>query len=450
MRWITLILLVFSFALAGCDPPALVVGPLYDWHDKAPVDKRIEGEWVTPNIEKSRTKDDDSGPRWTVGEYSEDYGYTFTLRALPEDGHGVEQEVVTTYKVRLVPIGDKLFFDAEFQGKKAGPQETTKESLSPGVVALHLVGRIWIQQDLIRLAVLDSNWVMGQAPEKLWQTVYHSDEREAVLTASPEDVRALLLREADNHETFKTALYLCRPGVACASRVEEEELSLLPDDSKTIDDAAEFFLRQGNYTRGVALRRRAMELKPKIYINRVELIEALLLNREFEAARREVAAARQLEQLGSVEHEYFCSSTSESYFFEGKYNDAVKPTADCPNRKYTFAEAILFNYFALLRLGRAKEAQFMLQKETAAFRGLLQDHVLLLNFQDRLENSTHAPGEKIDPWRLVFEAMKWASEGETAKAGTALQEFVKTGDRADLSYLAAQIELERLGQSVTH
>jgi tetratricopeptide (TPR) repeat protein len=443
MRCARLIPLVLAVALTGC-APAVVVRPLYNEKEKAPVDKRIEGDWVNMDIDHSGTKDIIDG-HWTVGRYNEYGGYSVII-VVPPDTDGEKEETELEYEVRLLPIGDKLFFDAEFYCKKFGPRKICLDDMGLGVISGHIVGRLWIQQDFIRMAFLDSDWVRNKTSEKLWVDL-GGDSHITAITAPAEDVQALLVREADDVEAFKNAVSLCRPGVPCAARAAEEELSRYPKDSIMIDEVAELYLRQGNYVRAIELRRRNVELEPKITNNRLNLVEALLLNREFEAARREAATTGKAEPLSL---DLVCSYIARSYFFEGKYDDAVKTTADCPPRRLTFSKEILFDYFALLRLGRTTDARAMLEKETAALHGLWGEHALLLEFQGRLYGELPAFPKEAAFRRSLFQAMQWTAKGESAKATAVLQELVKTGDRDSLDYLAAQIEFERLTQSFTH
>jgi tetratricopeptide (TPR) repeat protein len=452
MRWTRVTILVVASAVAGC-APAVVIRPLYDSKDKAPVDQRIEGEWVTPEVESSRVKDK-IFCRWTVGKYDATDGYSVILRFLPADDDDVKEETETKYHVRLLPVENKLFFDAEFQSEKFGPREIEPQGMSVGVVSAHVVGRVWIEQDFLRIALLDSEWVMKNIPEVLWVRKYGGDVQIAAITAPADDVRALLVREADNRDAFNVALYFCRPGVSCAAKAVEDELARYPKDAQTIEEAASLYLRQGSYARAVELRRRRVELEPKQISMYDDLGSALVLNRDFEAARREFVAA---EQLKPSKGAYTPSSWNMtwSFFLEGKYEDAVKASADYLSLKYTYSDIILIDYFALLRLGRTTEAQAFLEKRTASFQGSWEEHFLLLEFQNRLSGEPPEPPNpfsrgEFDFRRSLFRAMQWAANGDKAKAAAALKELVKTGDKESFLYLAAQIELERLDQPATH
>jgi tetratricopeptide (TPR) repeat protein len=452
MRWTRVTILVVASAVAGC-APAVVIRPLYDSKDKAPVDQRIEGEWVTPEVESSRVKDK-IFCRWTVGKYDATDGYSVILRFLPADDDDVKEETETKYHVRLLPVENKLFFDAEFQSEKFGPREIEPQGMSVGVVSAHVVGRVWIEQDFLRIALLDSEWVMKNIPEVLWVRKYGGDVQIAAITAPADDVRALLVREADNRDAFNVALYFCRPGVSCAAKAVEDELARYPKDAQTIEEAASLYLRQGSYARAVELRRRRVELEPKQISMYDDLGSALVLNRDFEAARREFVAA---EQLKPSKGAYTPSSWNMtwSFFLEGKYEDAVKASADYLSLKYTYSDIILIDYFALLRLGRTTEAQAFLEKRTASFQGSWEEHFLLLEFQNRLSGEPPEPPNpfsrgEFDFRRSLFRAMQWAANGDKAKAVAALQKLVKTGDKESFLYLTAQIELERLDQPATH
>jgi len=88
------------------------------------------------------------------------------------------------------------------------------------------------------------------------------------------------------------------PAGSCLLGESREELARFPHDPQTIKDSADLYVRKGNYARAATLRRRCVGLDPEDANSREELGEALLLNREFEAAQRtpgcrSVAAAQE-------------------------------------------------------------------------------------------------------------------------------------------------------------
>jgi tetratricopeptide (TPR) repeat protein len=457
MRRAALFLPLLAAVLAGC-APAVVVRPLYDSSEKAPADERIQGEWITPDVGESGLQDK-IFLRWTVGAYDQSDGYPVTMRSLAadkgkDDSDSDKEDTATDYQVRLLPIGDKLFFAAEFQKQQTGTHGVSPSDLSPGLIPAKVIGRLWIQQDFLRVALLDSEWVTKNTPESSWVKMYGGDEQIAAITAPAEEVRALLTREADNHEAFSIVLHFCRPGAACAVKAAEDELARFPNDTQTLKDSAGLYLRKGNYASGVSLRRHLVELDPKDANSRGALGDALLLNREFEAARREFLAADQLIQAKNTYSPYAFDLTY-SYFLEGNYAEVVKASAKYLTLDYPDPIIILLRHVALLRLGRTTEAQATLEKSVASFKGSWESHFLLLEFQSRIVDAppmAAPPSEAKDLAlrRTFFRAMRFAANGDKTKAASAFQEVVGTANRDNLLYLAAQIELERLNPSSPH
>src|SRR5713101_4253745 len=76
----------------------------------------------------------------------------------------IEGEEVTSYNVRLVPIADKLFFDADFDEQKYEQHKIGRDAIL-GMAPAHLIGRVWVQQDFLRIALFDSDWVKDNSPE---------------------------------------------------------------------------------------------------------------------------------------------------------------------------------------------------------------------------------------------------------------------------------------------
>src|SRR5215472_9979528 len=114
--------LTLSALLAGC-APAVSLQPLYTPQELAkPVaEPRIEGEWISPYVEEPGKEQEEwlhwkisrveSGERW-LGYYKVEY------RPGKPEPH--EDPKLTTYHVRLVSVGGKLFFDADFEEHAEG------------------------------------------------------------------------------------------------------------------------------------------------------------------------------------------------------------------------------------------------------------------------------------------------------------------------------------------
>jgi tetratricopeptide (TPR) repeat protein len=432
------------------------VRPLYDSTQKGLVDERIEGKWITPDVSESKVQDK-VFLRWVVGAYDESDGYVVKLSSLAADkdkDDSDKEDHATEYHVRLVKVADKLFLTAEFQKEQMGTREVSPTDLTPGLIPAQVIGRVWIQQDFLRVALLDSEWVKKNTPESFWVRVYGGDEQIAAITAPAEEVRAFLSQAADNPEAFNIVLHFCRAGAACAERAVEDELARYPHDPQTIKDAADLYLRKGNYDRAVTLRRRLVGFDPNDSNSREALGDALLLNREFEGARREFLAADQLIQ-GKNTYSPYPFDLTYSYFLEGNYTETVKASAKYLTLEYPDPIIILLRHVALLRLGRTAEAQAKLEKSVASFKGSWEGHFLLLEFQSRLFDTppmgiSGPVAKDFAQRRAFFRGMRFAAKGDKVKAASAFQEVVETADRDSLLYVLAKIELERLSQPAAH
>src|SRR5262245_14941620 len=250
--------LTLSALLAGC-APAVSLQPLYTPQELAkPVaEPRIEGEWISPSIDEPG-KEQEEWLHWKIsrGAGGQWLGkYTVEFRPGKPEPH--EEPKVTTYHVRLVSAGDKLFFDADL--------EEHAEGQTLGLIPAHLPGRLRAQQDFLRISLLNSSWVNENKPDSFQKMVHTgSDADVAVITASTEELRTFLVRNADNAEAFPRGYfaYLCRPGADCVLRAYEDMLANTPNDDDLLGSAAIFFLDRGNYARAAELRRRRLEMKP--------------------------------------------------------------------------------------------------------------------------------------------------------------------------------------------
>jgi hypothetical protein len=212
-------------ALASGCSPVTSIRPLYTDAElqKPVVEPRIAGEWISPNTEepeKART-DEEVWLRWKIApadkpEASYSY-YSVEFRpAKPDPGKGEE---ASSYEVRLVAIGDKLFFDAEFRSQTEGHVDVGRTDIL-GLVPAHVVGRLWVQQDFVRIALLKPDWVEDHWPvgSHRFDSPSFAGDDSIVITDSTQELRDFLVRNADNQRALAYAVYLWRPGTDCGAR----------------------------------------------------------------------------------------------------------------------------------------------------------------------------------------------------------------------------------------
>lgn len=468
---------VLAAFLSSC-APAVSIRPLYTDADlEKPINEsRIEGEWVSPDTSKLGT-DDEPWLKWEIqpptqpGQTNSTYSVEF--RAVKADpGNGGEAD---SYDLRLVAIGDKLFFDATLDEHSEGQVKIRPDDFF-GLVPEHLIGRIWVQSHYLRFAFLDSEWTAEHSPASFHETVGHGEGEDlSIITASTQEVRNFLLRNSDDEEAMAASLYLCRPEADCATRIVDDELSRLPKDEELRNDrlwqAGNFYLARGNYDRAVEMRRRQVELKPHDPSVHEYLARALLFKRDFRGARVEFAAAEssRADELKSNPwkdwdlikniSERATSEDAEgivwSYFIEGDYSGAV---ASFGNYKggdgFLSANPILLSYFALQRLGKRAEADALLKERSAKFRGWPDDHLLLLNLQDRVIDRDvvlswqPTKGDVLQRF-YFYRALQSIDSANTGSGRSNLQSALEVADapKDGLPALAAKVELERLGPS---
>jgi tetratricopeptide (TPR) repeat protein len=464
-----IISVIFISALAavfcGCTP-VVSVRPLYTDEDlKHPiVEPRIEGEWVSPDVDKVGT-DDEIMFRWKIapperpGEptMAPNSAYHMEFRpGKPDPGKG---DQVFSYYVRLIAMGDKFFFDADFDETVEGPVKTGSDDV-PGLVGVHIVGRIWVHSDYLRLALLDPEWMKDNAPD----TFRELKGGGAIITASTQELRDFLLRNSDNEEVMGLNLYLCHPGTDCAVRALDDMLSIHPNEDDLLKQAGRVFLARGNYDRVIESERRRLESDPDNFSAREDLCRALLFKKDFRAARSEWAAtqksaggkAKSTAAGGERDHvEDAAAKAAEgvvwSYFIEGDYSGAVTAFANYKGTHgFRSANPILLTYFSLWHLGKNAEAVAFLKDQSDKFKGSSEDQLLLLDFQGRLTdgnaNSMQLKGDDLQRSHF-YSALAWIEKGNIENARQALESALEVADAAKdgLPALAAKVELERLG-----
>jgi Tfp pilus assembly protein PilF len=435
-------LAVTAFLAAACNPSAVSLRPLYTPADlqKALAEHRIEGEWISPNVDEAGNN---AEPETRLKIRREQYGY-YSVEVRPGKPEPEKGERVTTYNLRLVALGDKLFFDAEFWERRDGQRVVGREEYL-GLAPVHVVGRIWPQRDFLRAALLSSDWVRDNTPDSFREVSYTGEHAQfiSVIVCSTEELRNFLMQNADNTKAFADFAYFCRPGTDCALLVLEDMLVRASDDDSTLADGADFFVTRGNYSRAAELQRHRAELLPKQASLRADVGRTLLFKRDFEGARREFAAAEQLAAGDSFAPE----GIVWSYFLEGKFAEAVTAAVKYKaTEKYTSASPILLSYFPMLRLGRRADAELWLKQQADRFAGLPEDLILLLRAQGRVKEAcgVNHPGPATDAERWCWLLDRSAIDTSGKWARWSLDNAVSQVPNDSLVALAAKMELDRL------
>ncbi len=149
---------------------------------------QLEGRWVATGSDNkeivtvTRPTEKSYQARWT------------------EDNKGVD----LVFDLSLVQIEGNLFFDAAFNHAETKEGDETIYDL--GVVPIHFLGRIWIEEKSIRLSLLKYEWVEQKVKDgqvKLAYVEHHATDEDLILfTAKAEEVQAFLRQCAEDPEAF--------------------------------------------------------------------------------------------------------------------------------------------------------------------------------------------------------------------------------------------------------
>jgi Flp pilus assembly protein TadD len=445
MRYaLALLVIVFSCMLAGCgSSPAYSVRPLYQADEKPVADPRLEGAW-TPVLLQRDGVNQVLSEHWTLtGETDGCYRGERRKKDKDKDEDKEKPEQREIYRVCLVALDDKLFFDQELREKNVGQNLITAKDMSPQLAAMHVVGRLWPQQDFLRFKRLYDGWVKNHQPEELRLDIGAS----VVFTGSTQQLRNIMTQHSDDRAAMSDAWYLCRPGTDCSLQVVEDELTREPDNPDVLHGAAEFRTSRGEYDEALRLLGKRLTLIPENEVAeaRVGIGVTRFFKRDFAGARVDLAAASKLDPEDQPFDDFL---TGISYFLEGNYAEAHKNFASFGSTPSPdSAMLIILNYAALVRMGRRRQAESFLAERMARFVGEVDDQILLLRATGRVKD--FSPSEftqdELEKSDGALYALVRLAKGDRAAAREALQATLDSVDKGSAVYLGAKIELERLG-----
>lgn len=438
MRWVlVLIVASLSWLVVGCVAPATSLRPLYAMGEKPASEPRLEGEWTAFSL-------DAMGPseqgQWKINQRPDGCYAAESVKSGPDKKDGNDEKEV--YRSCLVILKEKMFFDTELDQKKIGSQTVEPKDMAPGMVTVHLLGRIAAQPDFIRLTRLTGSWAKQNVPEDLR---VDRGGGSVVLTGSTQQLRTLLEDHADEKGAMGSPWYLCRRGVDCGARVVDAELTYSPDDTNVLQGAGWFFIRLQQYDKALAVFRHSAELQPEDTSAREQVGFVSLFHKEYPEARKEFAAAAKLDPSDSTPE----LLTGVSYFFEGNYLEAHKvfnkllasPSSDT-------MQLIVFDYASVARLGHRQQAEALLSDEMARFVGQKKEQTLLLGATGRITDfSPEFTDDELAEGYGVYYALVRLVKGDSARARAALEETIKKTDSVMPGHLLAAIELDRLNSS---
>jgi hypothetical protein len=441
---LAVLMLALSCLLAGCGAsPALSLRPLYKVDEKPVAEPRLEGEWIPVALSSSGVNQEKT-ERWRIT--AKDDGCYQGERRKKDPEKPDQQEENEIYRVCLVSFDNRLFFDQQLEKQNVGRQMISPNDLAPDVVALHMPGRLWPEQDLIRLTRLNSGWIKENQPEELRM----SRGEYTLFTGSTTQLRDIMTRHGEDPKAVGSAWYLCRPTADCSSRVVEDELVREPNDKDVLSGSAVYYAGIEDYDKAIGLMDKAAGLvSPEdrgTYRAYVGL--ARLLRRDFSGARGEFAVAQ---KESPKEGPSLNSWVGISYFLEGKYGQAhaaLAATKD-PLPDDSQAMDIIVDYASLNRMGRGKQADAFLSNQIAHFEANADQQLLLLRASGRIKDFSPAnfTDDELMQGDGVLYALVRLAKGDRDSARQALESTVSKTPKWDPAYLGAKIELERMGSS---
>ncbi len=196
-------LIVASVFLAGC-ACAGSLRPIHSPETRTEV-PQIEGTWLSKG---------ESDTPITVSRTGEK---AYQLRWKEKD-----KEAELVFDLSFLEIDNQLFFDAAFKHVETKSERETAYDL--GVVPIHFLGRIWVEEKSMRIRLLEYNWLQQKVKDgqvNLAYVEHHETDEDLILfTANPEDMQAFLRQHADDEGAFSQ--------IATFERVEPES----PADDK--------------------------------------------------------------------------------------------------------------------------------------------------------------------------------------------------------------------------
>jgi hypothetical protein len=183
----------------GCSPQSL--SPIVSAKD-AIADDRVVGRWRTEG-----TKPEDDAYAWTIRR-AEGSTYELTCPSRPDAATG-ETKPPLVLSVRLTKIGAHVFADLSTPvSVQAKAEEVTGLVLSAPV---HCFGRAQIEEGSIRWRDVSPKWLDGVLRRDDHALAHaHLENKQTIITATTEELRAFLLKHADDDAAYEREVVLKR------------------------------------------------------------------------------------------------------------------------------------------------------------------------------------------------------------------------------------------------
>lgn len=126
-------------------------------------------------------------------------GGAYCVTKLAED-----KKLKDIYDLSLVQAGGYTFFDAAFKETRDG--QTSESAYDLGVLPIHLIGRIWVEGDTLRIGPLDYEWIRkmtsGGALKLPFVEHHQGDDHLILLTAESDKLAEFVRQYAEDPDAF--------------------------------------------------------------------------------------------------------------------------------------------------------------------------------------------------------------------------------------------------------
>ena len=425
-------------SLSGCGPE-FSLNALYFGKDVV-VDDAVVGPWIT-----SATTNGEKGTICTFKKLG-DNAYEFIV---PGDEEGSKYKS----EVHLVRLGEFLFVDL-YPASLDSEEEKQNRATEPlPQIGVHIFGRIWIEKDILLMALLDEDWVNSLAEKEKLTLGYASSGRDTLLTAPTEELRKLALQHAEDVKAFSWQIGLCRPELQasdCSTALFRQRLAT--NDPEAWDSVGQDYSKAGRDDEALAAFRKAAELDPSggsgIHLYHYHIGRTLLKKSQYEQARKEFQEARRLSPTDSTP----ACQIGFSYFLESRFQDAVRAFEtdlwQCHKNQPIFAT------LAMRHEGRQEEAKkelglYTRQEEASAkYREDPEWEALLLSYEAGLGKESDVIGKANTPDQkseaYFYVGYEYFLQGDKRKAREYFQKTldIKVADSDE--YLVARARLAQL------
>lgn len=182
--------LMLALPLCGCAPIASIF-PLYNSADTA-FDAQLVGTWRP--VEKG-SDGPDKNTRWIFSHPGSGNFYDFRGTPLDQKGGFVA-------KARLVRLGQALFVDFEGDDRAVDQAEENDSVVPFPIVPVHMMGRVWLEGDTLRVHFLSDDWVKKQAKAGTLALAHLDVDGGQLLTATTADLRKFMEAHADDADAL--------------------------------------------------------------------------------------------------------------------------------------------------------------------------------------------------------------------------------------------------------